>query len=187
MRKILATAFLPLSLLATFVLSSQTVIGQQAVETVVDAQGQMRVPTDYRSGYQFLGTWAVAADEAPGSKELHTVYASPGAAESYKKDGVFADGSVLVKEVFGAKTSDMTTGTASHADTLVGWFVMVKDSKNSYPDNKLWGVGWGWAWFDAENPNQTTSTDFATDCQGCHIPAEATDWTYVEGYPLLKN
>ena len=35
----------------------------------------------------------------------------------------------------------MTTGTVSHARTLKGWFVMVKDSKNSHPGNVLWG-GW---------------------------------------------
>jgi hypothetical protein len=32
------------------------------------------------------------------------------------------------------------------------WFVMVKDSKGSFPGNDLWGDGWGWSWFDAGNP-----------------------------------
>jgi hypothetical protein len=56
------------------------------------------------------------------------------------------------KEVFEATTGEMTTGTVSHAEALKGWFVMVKDSKNSHPGNKLWGVGWGWSWFDQGNP-----------------------------------
>jgi hypothetical protein len=29
---------------------------------VVDAEGNLRVPVDYRAAYQFLGSWAVAAD-----------------------------------------------------------------------------------------------------------------------------
>ena len=31
-------------------------------ETVVDANGTLRVPSDYRTAYQSLGSWAVAAD-----------------------------------------------------------------------------------------------------------------------------
>ena len=30
---------------------------------VVDASGNLRVPSDYRTAYQFLGSWAVAADQ----------------------------------------------------------------------------------------------------------------------------
>jgi hypothetical protein len=154
---------------------------------VVDASGNLRVPGDYRTAYQFLGSWAVAADQGPGSKEIHTVYASPGAAAAYRKHGRFTDGSVLVKEVFETTTGAMTTGTVSHAQTLKGWFVLMKDSKNSHPGNKLWGDGWGWSWFDAANPSKTTSTDYKVDCLPCHVPARATDWIYVQGYPALKQ
>ncbi len=156
-------------------------------EGVVDANGNLRVPADYRAVYQFLGSWAVAADQGQGSKEIHVVYAAPDAIAAYRKDGRFPDGSVLVKEVFEATTAAMTTGTVSHAQKLKGWFVMVKDNKNSHPGNKLWGEGWGWSWFDAANPVKTTSKDFRTDCLGCHIPAKSTDWIYVSGYPGLKK
>jgi hypothetical protein len=33
-------------------------------EMVVDASGNLRVPVDYRTAYQFLGSWVVAADLA---------------------------------------------------------------------------------------------------------------------------
>jgi hypothetical protein len=145
------------------------------------------VPADYRDTYQLLGSWAVAADEGRGSKELHVVLASPGSVEAYRKNGRFPDGSVLVKEVFKTATKEMTTGTVSHADDLKGWFVMVKDSAGSYPGNALWGDGWGWSWFDAANPTKTTSTDYRLNCKSCHVPAQATDWIYVDGYPALKR
>lgn len=157
------------------------------VEAVVDAAGNLRVPDAYRSTYQSLGSWAVAADQARGSKELHVVYASPGTIAAYRKDGRFSDGSVLVKEVFQAATASMTTGTVSHAQSLKGWFVMVKDSGNTHPGNKLWGDGWGWSWFDAANPSKTTSTDYKTNCLPCHVPAQTSDWVYVGGYPPLKR
>src|SRR6201993_3051528 len=84
-------------------------------EAVVDANGNLRVPADYRAAYQFLGSWAVAADQSQGSKEIHVVYAAPDAIAAYRKDGRFPDGSVLVKEVFEGTTAAMTTGAVSHA------------------------------------------------------------------------
>jgi Cytochrome P460 len=98
-----------------------------------DAQGNLHVPVDYRTRYRALGSWAIAADNEPGSKEMHFVYASPGTIDAYRKSGQFPDGAVLVKEVFAASTRGMTTGTASHADVLKGWFVMVWDSRDSHP------------------------------------------------------
>jgi len=160
--------------------------GLQA-EGVVDANGNLRVPAGYHTSYQFLGSWAIAADKGQGSQGLHVVYASPGTIEAYRKEGHFADGSVLVKEVFQAATQPMKTGTVSHAEKLAGWFVMVKDSKNSHPGNSLWGDGWGWSWFDADKPSKTTSTNYKADCLPCHVPAQATDWVYVEGYRALAH
>jgi Cytochrome P460 len=165
-------------------------VGQAAgpTEKVADAKGNLHVPEDYRTKYRFIGSWAVAADTGSGSKEMHTVYASPGAVEDYVKTGHFEDGAVLVKEVFAAATGDMTTGTVSHVDSLKGWFVMVRDSKNNaHPGNPLWGNGWGWSWFDADKPLKTTSTDYKNDCMGCHVPATPTDFIYVQGYPSLKQ
>ena len=158
----------------------------KAPASVVDSKGNLTVPHGYRATYQYLGNWSVAADQGPGAKELHVVYASPGALAGYRSHGSFPDGAVLVKEVYAAATGQMTTGTVSHADTLKGWFVMMKDSRGRHPDNKLWGDGWGWSWFDAANRSKTTSTDYKTNCLACHVPAQASDWIYVSGYPSLK-
>src|SRR3981189_3753635 len=127
--------------------------GELKAEAAADANGNLRVPNAYRTTYEFLGTWAVAADHGQGSQELHVVYASPGTITAYRRDGHFPDGAVLVKEVHFAATGQMTTGTISHADKLRGWFVMVKDRIGRYPGNNMWGDGWGWGWFDAANPS----------------------------------
>jgi hypothetical protein len=87
----------------------------QSPQAVVDAQGNLRVPEDYRTAYQFLGAWAIPPTKAKGSQQLHVVYASPGTIAAYRKDGSFPDGSVLVKEVFATDTQPMKTGTVSHA------------------------------------------------------------------------
>jgi cytochrome P460 len=156
--------------------------------SATDAKGNIHVPEGYRTTFEYIGSWSVASPSAPGAQELHFVYASPGGAEAYKKDGKFPDGTVLVKEVYEATTAAMTTGAAvSHASRLKGWFVLIKDSKGSHPESPLWGDGWGWSWFDAGNSMKTTSTDYHTDCQGCHVPAKGTDWIYVQGYPTLQR
>ena len=159
----------------------------EPLEAVVDAQGNLHVPSSYRADYEFLGTWAIAADKGVGSKELHNVYARPGTIAEYHTRGHFPDETVLIKEVYETSTAPMTTGTVSHARTLKGWFVMVKDSNNSHPGNSLWGDGWAWSWFDAGNPTKTTSTGYKKDCLPCHVPARATDWVYTSGYPTLKK
>ena len=156
-------------------------------EAVVDANGNLHVPDAYRTTYQALGSWAIASDQGQGSKELHVVYASPGTITTYRKNGRFPDGTVLVKEVFQTATSEMTTGTVSHAERLKGWFVMMKDANGRYTGNKLWGDGWSWSWFHAANPSKTTSTDYKSDCLGCRVPAKASDWVYVDGYPALRR
>src|SRR3989344_1356165 len=83
---------------------SSAVVDSVAVDSGADASGTLRVPANYRDTYQYLGTWAVADDKAAGSKEMHMVYASPGAAAGHRANGKFADGTTLVKEVFEAST-----------------------------------------------------------------------------------
>src|SRR5262245_56314958 len=106
------------------------------LEAVVDAQGTLHVPSSYRTEYEFLGTWAIAADKGVGSGEIHNVYATLGTIAAYHKSSHFPDGTVLIKEVYATATAPMTTGTVSHAQTLKGWFVMVKDSRSSHPGNR---------------------------------------------------
>jgi len=182
---IIAVGLLTLVLLAAYE-QMGIAANAPAAKGVVDANGNLRVPANYRTSYQFLGTWAVqeAPDKSPN--QLHIVYASPGTIAAYRKHKRFPDGSVLVKEVFQTGTGPMKTGIVSRAQTLKGWFVMVKDTKDSHPGNALWGDGWAWSWFDADNPSKTTSTNYRVNCLPCHVPARATDWIYVQGYPPLE-
>ena len=114
-------------------------------ESVADVAGNLRVPDAYRTDYQFLGSWAVGGEQGSSSKEFHVVYASPGTIDAYRRTGLFPDGTVLVKEVFQAATGRLTTGNVGHAETLKGWFIMMKGGDGRYAGNKLWGDGWGWS------------------------------------------
>ncbi len=185
----LAVAAIALSSALVFATSSESfAAGATARSTApVDAQGNLHVPANYRQGYEYLGTWAVAADHGPGSKQIHEVYASPGTIAAFRKTGKFPNGTTLVKEVYAAQTSPMTTGQVSRVGKLQGWFVMVRDDKNDHPGNPLWAHGWGWSWFDAGKPNQTTTKSFKASCEACHTPARKTDWVYTQGYAPLKR
>jgi len=102
-------------------------------EAVDDAEGNLHVPATYRRAFQYVGSWAIAADQGHGSKEFHIVYASPGAIDAYRRDGHFPNDTVLVKEVYEAATAQRTTGTVNRADALKGWFVMAKDNNARHP------------------------------------------------------
>jgi hypothetical protein len=159
---------------------------------LVDKTGNIRKPDGYRDHYQILGAFSIlnAIPMAPGPSEkgtdFHYTYASPGTAEYYRKTGKFPDGAVLVKEVFGTDHGKLTTGDAYWASGTKQWFVLIKNEKGRYPGNPLWGDGWGWALFKSDAPDKQVATDYKRDCLGCHIPARATDWIYVQGYPVLS-
>src|SRR5262249_31612545 len=88
---------------------------------LVDAKGNIRKPADYRDRHQALGVYTVLD---PKGNEMHYTYASPGTAEFYRKNKKFADGTVLVKEVFATSHAQLTTGDAHWAEKTKVWFVM---------------------------------------------------------------
>ena len=130
---------------------------------------------------------ATDEDNQVGSKGFHNVYTRPETVEGFRKTGKFPDGAVLVKELFKAKTDSMTTGEISYASETEGWFIMIKDAEGRFKNSKLWGDGWGWALFNAENPTRTVTEDYKDDCLPCHVPAKKDDWIYLRGYPDLKK
>jgi hypothetical protein len=77
-----------LSIVALFAVVSLSAHGEQMAAAannqgagaVVDANGNLKVPPDYRTSYQFLGSWAIASDKGKGS--IFTVEG----AELYKRD-----------------------------------------------------------------------------------------------------
>jgi hypothetical protein len=183
-------ALIPVVVLAVVIaLSYHEVTSQGATSSsgfdLVDKTGNIRKPPDYRELYQALGTFAVTG--LNGDTDMHYTYASPGTAEYYRKTGKFPDGAVLVKEVFATDHAQLTTGDAHWASAIKVWFVMIKDENGRYPGNPLWGNGWGWALFKAEAPDKQVAINYKKDCLGCHVPAQATDWIYVQGYPVLAK
>src|SRR6476469_7367043 len=86
-----------------------TLRGQAPFEhlDLVDTNGNIHKPQDYRDRYQILGAYTVLD---PKGNEMHYTYAAPGTAEFYRKNGRFADGTVLIKEVLATSHARLTTG-----------------------------------------------------------------------------
>ena len=162
--------------------------------SLVDDAGNITLPRDFRTDWAFLGTWSIAEEDVEtssaasrhGAAGLHNVYTQRGVAEHFQQNGQFPDGAVIVKELLKAVTAPMTTGTVSRGTEVEGWFVMVKDTEGRFSSNPLWGDGWGWALFNANQPDAPVTQNYKTECLGCHIPARNDDWIYISGYSVLE-
>ncbi len=182
----MTTKFFRPLLLTLCILSTATlaVAGEQ-LSPVVDAKGNINFPQDFRTTMVHLGSWFVPAGEASG---FHDVFTEKDSVLFFQKNGRFPDGAVLVKVLRASKSGDYTTGQGvHHSTTIKQWFVMVKDSKNRFSGNPIWGDGWGWALFKPDNPEKNVATDYKKDCLACHIPAKSTDWVYTQAYPILHK
>lgn len=166
-----------------------------AYANLVDDAGNISLPAGFRSDWTFLGTWSIAetdversaAASGHGAAGLHNVYTQKGVAESFRKNGEWPDGAMLIKELLKAVTAPMTTGIVSRGTEVEGWFVMVKDTKGRYSESPLWGDGWGWVLINADQPDTPVTKNYKTECLGCHIPARNDDWVYLSGYPVLTD
>lgn len=152
-----------------------------AVGKYVDKDGTIHLPEDYRLKWVHLGSWAV------DGKQLHDVYTEPEVVEAFRSTGQWPQGATIVKEIRASEGGKMTTGNVHWDGPIVQWFVLVKDHNNTFPGNPNWGNGWGWGLFKIDDPKKNVSTNFKKDCLNCHVPAEKTDWTYTEGYPVLHE
>ena len=164
--------------------------------------GAISVPQGY-TDWPTLGTWAHAhtgeqlEKMGPGVHEYHVVYTQPETIAYYRTHRRFPDGAVLVKELLNAETMAMTTVPAvGHGTTIKGWFVLIRDTKGRYKESSLWGDGWAWSLFNADDPAHTVSKNYKTDCIPCHTPArelaprnavDADKWIYSFGYPVLRK
>lgn len=151
----------------------------------VAPNGTIALPDRFRMNYVFLGSWFLELKEQE-SKLMQHVYARRKDAVSYQKTGQWPDGAVLIKEQIEVTSSDVDFAIESYAEKTNGFFVMVKDRKNRFPNNPLWGDGWGWSYFSSEDLTKTTTKDYKKDCLGCHEPARKTDLVFIKGYPILN-
>lgn len=151
----------------------------------VDAKGKISLPDDFETTLVHLGTVSVEKAAEKPVEELHDTYTRKEDLAAFRRAGKFADGAILVKTVRAVTNEKLTTGAASYGSDVKVWFVMVKDATGRFPENELWGDGWGWALFEGKDRNEQIAVDYRTECRSCHVPAKRTDWVYTKCYPAL--
>ncbi len=152
----------------------------------VDKDGTIHLPEDYRPKWIHLGSWYVEGKRGEAG-DVHDVYAEPEAVEAFRSTGKWPPGATIVKEIRTSQRGKMTTGNVHWDGQIKQWFVMVKDTDHAFPGNPNWGRGWGWGLYNTNDPKKNISSNYKTDCIGCHTPAEHTDWVYTQGYPILHE
>lgn len=163
-----------------------TSVTASTLSPIVDDKGNISYPENFRENMVHVGSLHVPEGGASG---FHDVFIDKKAVAEFKKTGKFPEGSIIVKELRGAKTGDFTTGpgVAYPTEVIKQTFVMVKDSSDKFAGkNESWGKGWGWALFKGDNA-KNVSTNYKNDCFSCHIPAEKTDWVYTNLYPYINE
>ncbi|MEJ8571175.1 cytochrome P460 family protein [Microbaculum marinum] len=157
-----------------------------AASAMVKPDGTIVMTTqNYQRDWTMLGTFIHLGGS--GAKQINVIYTQPETVTAYRESGEFPEGTVIIKELRDGVTTGEGDDMVSSLGELKGWFAMIKPPETNPPQGPLWGDGWGWAKFNADAPEATITTNYQTDCIGCHIPVQDTDFIHVEGYPLLRK
>ena len=158
-----------------------------------NSEGKLLLPTGYRK-WTFIGA-PLTPNGLNGGKagfpEYHNVYVQEKNLEAYQRNGVFPEGTVIVKELVLLRKSTYPDGSADSPSgrgfgegEFNGMDVSVKDNKRFAKTN-----GWGFFNFGHHAlPYESVSKESpASECAGCHQGAAKTDMTWVDFYPVLRG
>lgn len=158
------------------------------------SDGKLVQPRDYRN-WVFVGAMVTPNglnNGKAGFPEFHNVYVEQSNLATYRKTGVFPEGTVLVKELTLVRAPSHPDGSADEASgrgffegEFGGMDVTVKDSKRFSKTGN-----WGFFNFGHHPlPYAASSAESSKEeCAGCHIAGAAkTDLTWVQFYPVLRT
>jgi hypothetical protein len=157
------------------------------------ASGDMKLPTNWRQ-WIFVGD-PLTPDALNGGHanfpEYHNVYIEPGSYATYKKTGVFPEGTIFVKELQltlkpeenpdGSRTEP--SGRGYFPGAFNGADVTVKDTKRFAESG-----GWGYFNFNHHEPKALTAKVKAkSECAFCHIASAKRDEVWTQFYRILDE
>lgn len=100
---------------------------------------------------------------------IHSIYGNPKAMNGYKGGKKFADGSVIVFDLFEAVDKDNAVSEGNRKAVVV----MAKDSKKFKDTN-----GWGYQVIDPKTKKGTIDAKGAAGCHGCHTQVKDQDYVF---------
>lgn len=157
------------------------------------SDGMLIRPESHRT-WAFMGSM-VTPNGLNGGKagfpEFHNVYVEQANLEAYQRDGVFPEGTVIVKELTLVRnpthpdgSTDEASGRGFFEGEPNGMDVTVKDSKRFGGTNNWGFFNFGHHALPYADKSKESSK---AECAGCHIAgASKTDMTWVQFYPNLR-
>ena len=145
------------------------VISTKVVVACAQAEPKVEYPDNFRDWYH-VKSMVILSDHALADpfEGIHHIYANNTALEGYKT-GQFADGSVIVFDLF--NSNEGGGALQEGARKLTG--VMVKDSKNYSATG-----GWGFEGFAGDSTDQRLVSDGGAGCFACHEPAKDSGYVF---------
>lgn len=141
-------------------------------------------PENYRE-WIYIGTALTPHDKNDGKAsfpEFHNVYINRSGWKQWKKNGEFADGAVIVKELLSVGGNEAVSGKGYFQGEFSGIAVMVKDKKrfSDKPGN------WGFFAFGNDAPVTDKRSAFDdSSCAQCHVNHAKKDMVFTQYYPIL--
>ncbi|MBL8429439.1 MAG: cytochrome P460 family protein [Dechloromonas sp.] len=99
---------------------------------------------------------------------MHHIYANPKAIRGYKS-GRFADGSVIVFDLFEAVDKDNAVSEGNHKAVVV----MARNGKAHKAND-----GWGYEVFDPQSKKGSLDAKAQADCHSCHKSQQDKDFVF---------
>jgi hypothetical protein len=100
---------------------------------------------------------------------MHHVYGNPKAIQGYKAGSKFADGAVIVFDLFEAVDKDNAVSEGARKAVVV----MARDGKKFAATG-----GWGYEVFDAKTRKGTLDAKAQADCHACHTQVKDSGFVF---------
>ncbi len=100
---------------------------------------------------------------------IHHLYANPAAIKGYRGGHKFADGSVIVFDLFEAKDAGNATAEGARKAVLV----MRKDAKRHAATG-----GWGYQVYDPGSRKEKLDAKAQAECHACHLSQEKQGFVF---------
>lgn len=139
------------------------------------AQGELRLPSDYREWIYLSTGLGMNYSETPSAHpNFDNVFVNPAAYKAFLKTGAWPDKTVFVMELRVAEDDPASKG-GKFQSKGAGWEAHVKDASHG-----------GWAFYDIQAGAASGKAFPKTAaCYTCHEKNAAVDTTFVQYYPTL--
>jgi len=154
-----------------YIISALIIFGTLSVQSIFGyRQTKVEFPENYRSWTHVKSIVIMEGHENYNAfGGIHHIYANDEATRALKEGKTFAEGSILVFDLYEEKIENNAITEGSHK--VMG--VMEKDS-DRFSDTE----GWGFEDFKMGDPNQRLVTDMQEQCLSCHNTQKESDYVY---------